>query len=151
VERTVLRTIVAMWARSRVKRIDEVLSDSRRPVAIASAAGERLAGATGSRSRAVSGPASSMNERRPHLNHVPVHVVGAFLASRPCRSVAGATQQPRPHAQLGARRSPAKRPRCVAPRANACERPMRPSGAMFVGMTIDLGGALQAREAAMTA
>jgi hypothetical protein len=45
----VLRTIVAMWARSRVKRIADGPSDSRRRVAYARTAGERLAGATGSR------------------------------------------------------------------------------------------------------
>ena len=63
-----LRTMVAMWARSRVKRIAGVPSDSRRLVTFVSAAGERLAGATGSRSRAASGPASSMNVSGAHAS-----------------------------------------------------------------------------------
>ena len=61
-ERIVLRTMVAMWASRRVKLIAGVPSASRRVCTLASAACERVAGATGSRARAASGlSASSIN------------------------------------------------------------------------------------------
>ena len=61
------------WASRRVKLIAGVPSASRRVWTLASAACERLAGATGS-ARALLGPRLVLErERRPRLDHVPLH------------------------------------------------------------------------------